>query len=286
MTHTAILPTSMNPELISSELGVLTYTFNRWLKMLYSYGKLDNATINEDFSTISRVIKYSNIKGHLRNAIATCRDYALVGSVQIDNLINALRHALTLMCEEQEDESIIEVAKKYFDQGMRERYKYLTKRLKREKIHRLDKGIMFTDAKTDKSSTTKLVRRFVEKRAAQAVHRQFGNSSRESNKFRQSVRRATSFSLYNASITDYDVRKRASGTHWKVIYKACNGKKILKNKHSYKTYEDAMDACRRYSIKRHEDIRPMTAYKCDYCNKWHIGHSHNIEPIRLESKVG
>lgn len=286
MAHSAILPTSMNLELLSSELGVLTYTFNRWLKMLYSYGKLDNAAINEDFSAISRVVRQANINGRLRNAIAACRDYALVGSEQIDNLISALHHALTLMCEEQEDDSIIEVAKKYSDQGMTERYRYLTKKLKREKIRRLDKSIMFTNVKTDDSATTKLVRRFVEKRAAQTVHRQFGNNSRESNKFRQSVRRATSFSLYNASITEYDVRKRAHGTHWKVIYKACNGKKILKNKHSYQTYEDAMEACRRYSAKRPEDTRPMTAYKCSYCDKWHIGHSHDAEPILLESKVG
>lgn len=286
MTHSAILPTSMNQEMINSELGILTYTFNRWLKMLNSYGKLDTAAIDGDFSTISRVIKHPKIKGRLRNAIATCRDYALAGREQIFNLINALRHALTLMCEEQEDDSIIKVAKNYSDQGMTERYRYLTRKLKREKIRRLDKGIMFTDVKTDDSATTKLVRRFVEKRAAQAVHRQFRNNSRESNKFRQSVRRATSFSLYNASITDYDVRKRAPGTHWKVIYKACNGKKILKNKHSYQTYEDAMDACRRYSAKRPEDTRPMMAYKCGYCNKWHIGHTHDVKPILLESKVG
>ena len=162
----------------------------------------------------------------------------------------------------------------------------MTKKLKGEKIRRIDKGIMFTDVNTDDSATTKLVRRFVEKRAAQTVHRQFGNGSRESNKFRQNVRRATSFSLYNASITDYDIRKRAPGTHWKVIYKTCSGKKILKNKHSYQTYEDAMDACRRFSAKNPDDTRPMTAYKCGYCNKWHIGHSLDAEPIIFESNVG
>lgn len=285
MTHSAILPTTMKSELLNSELGILTYTFNRWLKMLYSYGKLDNAVLNEDFSAISRVIRHSNIKGRLRNAIVTCRDYALAGSEQIFNLTSALRHALTLMCEEQDDDSIIEVAKNYSGQGMTERYKYLTKKLKQEKIRRLDKGIMFTDVNTDDSATTKLVRRFVEKRAAQTVHRQFGNIGRESNKFRQSVRRATSFSLYNASVTEYDARKRASGTHWKVIYKAFNGKKILKNKHCYQTYEDAMEACRRYSAKRPEDTRPITAYKCGYCNKWHIGHLHDLEPIQFESKI-
>lgn len=272
MTHSAILPTSMNPKLLSSELGVLTYTFNRWLKMLCSYGKLDNAAINDDFSTISRVIKYSNLKGRLRNAIATCRDYALVGNGQIDNLINALRNALTLMCEVQEDDSIIEVAKKYSDQGMTERYRYLTKKLKREKLRRINKSIMFTDAHTDDSTTTKLVRRFVEKRAAQMVHKHLRGHKYESNRFRQSVRRATSFSLYNASITDFDIQKRTVGSHWKVIHKTCNGKVFLKSKHSYMTYNDAVEACQRYRDRNTDDTRPVTAYKCKYCNKWHIGH--------------
>ena len=86
------------------------------------------------------------------------------------------------------------------------------------------------------------------------------------------ITKATSFSLYTSNFIDYDAQKRAPGTHWKVVYCSRKSKKMLKAKLSYNSYEEAVEACNEYTINHPEDLDPMTAYKCDYCGKWHIGH--------------
>lgn len=37
--------------------------------------------------------------------------------------------------------------------------------------------------------------------------------------------------------------------------------------------------CTRYMMVHPEDQRPMSAYKCDYCGKWHIGHERLPQQI-------
>ena len=217
MCYTAILPISrvLTP---NEDVMNVIYVFNRWLKMLQSYGQLDPKSINKDFSTISKVIKDINVQNSVRNAVTKCRDYALIGTLAIERLMTSLTSALELLCESQEDKALKELRQYYADQGMTERYRPLSKRLAREKIRRIGKEVAFTDAETDAPKTTKLVRRIVEKRAAQAVYRNSGKRVHENNRFRQSVRRATSFSLYNSAFTEYDQQKRVNGTHWKVTF--------------------------------------------------------------------
>lgn len=270
MCYTAILPTITMSAKLNTDLLNVTYVFNRWLKMLTSYGRLDQATLNNDFTAISKVIKGNNIKKTIKIAVAKCRDYALAGEASIIKLVEALTDTLEILCESQEDEHVKTLRHFYADQGMTERYKPLSKRLAREEIRKIGKKIAFTDAETDDAQTTKLVRRIVEKRAAQAVYRNSGKGAHHTNRFRQSVRRATSFSLYNSAFTDYDQEKRAHGTHWKVTF-GKNGKK-LKSKNSYNTYEEAVEACNQYNYYHPDDPRPMSAYKCEHCGKWHIGH--------------
>lgn len=270
MCYTAILPTISMSDKINADVLNVTYVFNRWLKMLTRYGQLDPTTVNKDFTAISKVLKGPNTKKTIKNAVAKCRDYALAGEASIARLIDALSVTLEILCESQEDENVKTLRHYYADQGMTERYKPLSKRLAREKIRKIGKRIAFTDAETDNAQTTKLVRRIVEKRAAQAVYRTSGKGVHHTNRFRQSVRRATSFSLYNSAFTDYDQEKRCHGTHWKVTF-GKNGKK-LKSKNSYNSYEEAAEACNRYILNHPEDPRPMSAYKCEHCGKWHIGH--------------
>ncbi len=50
------------------------------------------------------------------------------------------------------------------------------------------------------------------------------------------------------------------------------GKEVLAKKFSYNTYEEAVEACNRYIMYHPDDLRPISAYKCDYCGKLHIGH--------------
>lgn len=272
MCNITILPTTIKIENAHDDLTCLTYTFNRWLKMLTNYGKLDATSLNDDFNLISKVIKSKNINKELKRAVANCRDYALTELKKVTAFSKSLRIALNLLCVKQEDISIKRVKASYDDQGMIERYRPLSKRLEREEIRRIGKRIIYTDVHTDNSATTKLVRRIIEKRAAQTVHRNFGKRDRETNRFRQSVRRAISFSLYNASFTDYNAKKRSPGTHWKVYHNHARIEKRLKAKHSYNNYEEATNACRRYKINHPDDKREMSAYQCSCCGKWHIGH--------------
>ena len=118
----------------------------------------------------------------------------------------------------------------------------------------------------------RLVRRIVEKRAAQEAHKNAGKHDRETNRYRHSIQRAVSFNLYNKRYAEYDAELRAPGTHWKVSIHNSKGKKVLVAKFCYNSYEEAVEACTRYMIAHPGASRPMSAYKCDYCGKWHIGH--------------
>jgi len=250
--------------------------------MLYNYGKLDEATLDYDFIAISRVVKSQGVKKDVRRAVQRCRDYAIAGLERVNDLIRSLVTTLKALCHLLESKEVKKIEKSYADQGMTEKFRPLTKRLAREKIDKIGRSVNFTDWHTDDKETTKLVRRFVEKRAAQAVHKITRQQDRETNRYRQSVRRATSFSLYNKRYTEYDQSLRAAGTHWKVQRQKSKGKKVLVAKMSYNSYEEAVEACNRYVLNHPEDPRPMTAYQCDYCGKWHIGHSQIEECEPLE----
>ena len=70
MCYTAIIPTITMSAKLNADLLNLTYVFNRWLKMLTSYGQLDKTSLNKDFTVISKVIKGTNIKKTIKNAVA------------------------------------------------------------------------------------------------------------------------------------------------------------------------------------------------------------------------
>lgn len=290
MCYTSILPTTAKSNTGNAKLLKLIRIFNHWLKMLTAYGKLDNSDIVNDFTSIAKVIKDSGIKTEVKQAVRKCRDYALAEFPNVEDLTKYLISALEIMCSDQEDEETRIIKKHRADQGMTERYSPLTKRLKKEHIRKIDKELIYTDSHTDNAYTTKLIRRIVEKRAAQTVYKNSGKRDRDNNQFRQSVRRATSFSLYSVSFAEYDYRKRSSGTHWKFNRQNYKGKLALKAKTSYNSYEEAVEACNRFFIKHPDDPRPMTAYRCKYCGKWHIGHGripgHNSELDSEEFRKG
>lgn len=280
MCYNVILPTTMDANQLGSDVNNLIYILNRWLKMLKNYGKLDEDCLNDDFIALAKVIKAQDVREDIKRAVKRCRDIALSKTPRIDDLTRALEFTLKLVCKTQESSAIKRVAKTYADQGMTERYRPLSKRLAKEKIRKIGREVIFTDYHTDDKETTRLVRRFVEKRAAQAVFRNSSKRDRQSNRYRQSVRRATSFSLYNKKYVTYNAQLRASGTHWRVEHHISKGEKILVAKHSYLSYEDALEAINKYMVHHPEDIRPLNAYLCDYCGKWHIGHQKGADLSR------
>lgn len=50
------------------------------------------------------------------------------------------------------------------------------------------------------------------------------------------------------------------------------GKRIMKDKKTFTTFEDAVEAARRLNAKPTQ-IHQLVAYKCDTCWKFHIGRS-------------
>lgn len=280
MCKKAILPIVMESDLIGSDIVNLMYVFNRWLNVLEKYGKLDRANLTDDFTTISKVLKNPTHDKTLRHAVKCCRDYALAESKNTGDLIRSLRHTLSLMRAAHENPSIRKIRKQYDDLGMTEKYSHLSKKLAKEKIRKIGKSILFTDERTDDVYTTKLVRRFVEKRAAQAAYRIAKERDLDSNCFRQSVRRAVSFSLYKKNYVDYDASLRIHGTHWKVRHSK-GGKTRLVAKIPHNSYCEALAACERYMLSHPDDPRAMSPYICDYCGKWHIGHERTVESINV-----
>ncbi|MDE6560526.1 MAG: hypothetical protein K2K75_04005 [Muribaculaceae bacterium] len=284
MCKKAILPTVMESELLGSDIVNLMYVFNRWLNVLKKYGKLDSSNITDDFSTISSVIRNPTYSKAIRQAVSRCRDYAIVESIDKEVLIRSLRYALRLIRASHENPLIRKVRKQYDDLGMTEKYSHLSKKLANEKIRKIGKTILFTDERTDDVYTTRLVRRFVEKRAAQAAYRIARERDLDSNCFRQSVRRAVSFSMYKKNYVDYDVSLRVHATHWKVRH-TNDGKPRLVAKRAYNTFEEAMAACELHMLNNPDDIRAITPYICDYCGKWHIGHERVAESIRTKEEA-
>lgn len=91
MCYTAILPTTACMGNENSALLNLTYVFNRWLKMLTNYGKLDEAGLQEDFAVIASVLRSREISKEIKRAVQRCRDYALSEKNRIDELVSPKR---------------------------------------------------------------------------------------------------------------------------------------------------------------------------------------------------
>lgn len=257
---------------ISSDINILGNVLRRWKRMLNDYRKLDRKRVNSDFSLLSRIIRSSDYSRKFKNMVSLCRDNALRVNDNVDDLLDSVENLLITISELKKDENLEKVRKFYADQGMSKRYRPLTRRLSRERLYHNGKELIYTDFRTDDPSTTRRVRRIIEKRAAQAVHKLCKSSDKETNSFRQKVRRAASFSLYRNIFIEYDKSKRFNGTHWKEVVK---GKEtLLKSKKGYNSEEEALEVCRIHNMASLDSPRKMTAYRCSYCGKWHVGHSH------------
>lgn len=110
MCYTATLPTVIKSENLNSDLLNLTRIFNRWLKMLTSYGKLDESSLQDDFTAIAKVVKSHETKKDLKRAVQRCRDYALAAVMQITDLVRSLASALNLLCKAQENKELRRVS--------------------------------------------------------------------------------------------------------------------------------------------------------------------------------
>ena len=242
----------------------------RWSRMVMEYGHLDASCLNDDIRTLSKLIK-SAWPREVVKAVRQCRDHVVMGKVV--ELIDAARKAEKILNDFiRMSQNEVSPLKSMSDNGMTERYMPLNRKLKKEKIRKAgNMELIYIDINGHNRKESKLARRVIEKRAAQTVH-VLNKRFKKDNGFRQSVRRATSFCMYESDFIGYDRNERTSGTHWKEVFVTGKGVWKLKAKVSYASQEAANRAIDRYHNRYPWDIRPMSAYLCAHCGCWHIGH--------------
>lgn len=284
MCYKSILPTTLNPQQMDESCLKLVYLFNRWAKNLHEYGKLDETTLSSDLTFISKLKDGNILTDDLRKTVLLCRDYALGGNKRNEELATQLRFTLNLLCDNLDHASIKELKHDRSDIGMTEYFKPLSIRLRKEKIRKIGKPLKYIDRETDDPKSIKLASRIVEKRAAQNVYKLWKNRNSETNWYRQKIRRAKSFNLFNMSFAEYRPEERSSGTHWALSYD-CKGRRSLKKKRSFDSLKEAEMASKNYNEAHPEQEYPMTAYQCAHCGKFHMGHDRYFQPEELKQII-
>lgn len=160
--------------------------------------------------------------------------------------------------------------------GQDVRFKKETEKIFKEKL-KFKKGMLLRnfDIETEAPHDSKKVRRIVEKRMCQAYHRMHKRDEgyKTSNREKYWMDRATAFQLYNIGQKEKARNtRRGESTHWKWKKDPITHELVLKKKMGYKNEEAAQKAIAQWQINHPYDSREITAYKCNYCNKWHIGH--------------
>lgn len=248
-------------------------TLKRWESSLVNYGKVDQWNINEDYSILGAFIAGGGSKA-ARSAVRECRDYSISGSCDATVLLSMVRNANRIL-NKPYDDRINRELKKLNSIGQAKRYVSTTKKLYGEKLR--FKGGQYLkdiDISMEDGATSRKVRRIVEKRMCQAYHRQHKQLTRNDGQDRHYMKRATSFQLHNLGQIECESGVcRSQSTHWKKTYDPITGEVVFKKKMAYSSYEEAAEAARQYMMRHPEETVPMTAYRCAFCGKWHIGHS-------------
>lgn len=249
----------------------IKHTLKRWESSLLNFGKIDQWKINEDFAVLGHYI--SNEKpSTLKNVIRDCRDHAISESVNISFLLSRVQTAQGILDGIQATDSD-KAVRKNNTTGQGKRFASTTRKLYKEKLKfKNGENLSGIDISLEDGKTTRKVRRIVEKRMCQAYYK-LNKTSAESNCGRHYSKRATSYQLHNLGNIEYESGMcRTDSTHWKKVYDSISGCQVYKQKQAYSSYEEACEAARLFAIK-YPNKYPVNAYKCIYCDKWHIGHT-------------
>lgn len=285
MCYKPILPTALNPQQMDQSYLNLVYLFNRWAKNLQEYRKLDETGFDNEIEIVTGVInEHETIDSNLRLSIILCREYALGGESRLQALASQLKLTLKLLCNTLDNGTIKKLKKLHADRGMSELFGPLSRRLREEKIRKVGKQLKYVDRDSNDTKTTKLVERIVEKRAAQEVYKIWKYNNPDTNWYRQRIRRAKSFNLYNMDFSEYRPEDRFSGTHWSIAYD-CKGRRSLRKKRCFDTINEAEKASKSYNEAHPEQEYPMTAYQCAHCGKFHIGHDRYYQHAELKQII-
>lgn len=244
----------------------------RWESSLINFGKVDQWNINDDMNVFGNFI-ISGKPASLRKAIRECRDYSMSCEYKADVLLSKVQSANTLI-NKKECHNTLDNVLQAKPQGQAKRFSSITKKLYNEKLRFMNgENLRNIDISMEDGCTTRKVRRIVEKKMSQAYYQQNKRLDNEGCHDKHYLKRATSFQLHNLGYVDYTYGTcRTSGTHWKPDYDPILGRVVYKKKLGYSSYDEAYEASREYMFRHPHEYRPISAYKCDYCNKWHIGH--------------
>ena len=252
-------------------------TLKRWETSLINFGKVDQWNISDDFATFGTFIS-SGKPNAARNAIRDCRDYSISGIYDASLLLNKVQSAYRIL-DHAEAGRMKKEAKKNSSNGQAKRFASTTKKLYNEKLRFMDgESLRDIDITMEDGATSRKVRRIVEKRMCQAYYRQHKNDEDHGGRDRHYMKRATSFQLHNLGQVECTTGLcRTNGTHWKKMYDPIAGGMVFKKKMEYSSYEEATEAAMEFMRRHPEDKKPVSAYQCAHCGKWHIGHTTPAE---------
>jgi hypothetical protein len=259
-----------------------------WESSLERFGKLDAWSFSKSLSTLGGYLRSDEGNSSVRSLIRQIRDRAICPSFNAELLLSLIRKVL--MVDEPENDLqvyLMNANGEYIIQknGQFARFRNETNRIFEEKL-RFKSGMYLRnfDVETESPRDSKKVRRIVEKRMCQAYHRAHRRSHTEefSNRDRYWKQRATAFQLYNiGQVENVTNVSRGLSTHWKVMFDPQTGQKVYKKKMAYSTEQEALEAVKKWKITHPFDLKEMHAYKCDYCDKWHIGH---YDPVAYDAE--
>lgn len=248
-------------------------TLKRWESSIINYGKVDQWNINEDYS-ILRIFISSSKSNTARKAVTECLDYSILNDYDVAVLLSKIQNANRIL-NKQNDSRINKEMNKLNSVCQSKRFFSTTKKLYNERLKfKNGEYLKVVDITIEDGATSRKVRRIVEKRMCQAYHRQKKNTHSEGGQDRHYMKRATSFQLHNlGQIERSKGFIRSHSTHWKKVYDPITRKIVLKKKMEYSSIKEANQAAKEYMHRSPYDTRRINAYICEYCGKWHIGHS-------------
>ena len=255
-----------------------------WESSLVRYGKIDSWNYSENITTLGRYLRTNESTLEERYLIKYIRDSIIGVSFNVKSVLKAIQKLMNLEAAKDKDLTSMLVkmdGNRVVLNGQDVRFKKETEKIFKEKL-KFKKGMLLRnfDIETEAPHDSKKVRRIVEKRMCQAYHRMHKKDEgyKTSNREKYWMDRATAFQLYNIGQKEKTRNtRRDESTHWKWKKDPITHELVLKKKMGYKNEKSAQKAIAQWKINHPYDSREITSYKCNYCNKWHIGHKSKIQ---------
>lgn len=255
-----------------------------WESSLIRFQKIDCWNYSENLATLGWYLHNNNCTIEEYYLIKYVRDSIIGVNFNVKSVLNAIQKLTNMETAKEKDFTSMLVkmdGNRIVLNGQDVRFKKETEKIFKEKL-KFKKGMMLRnfDIETEAPHDSKKVRRIVEKRMCQAYHRMHKKDEgyKTSNREKYWMDRATAFQLYNIGQKEKARNiRRGESTHWKRKKDPITQEIVLKKKMGYRNEETALKAIAQWKINHPNDSREISAYKCNYCNKWHIGHKSKFQ---------